>query len=70
MIFNINSTRGQTRVLTCVARVTCLVYINLRRSRVLIVHSFVSPCGVRLDFGFIQFALGSFYTDCPHKCII
>ena len=27
MIFNINSTRGQTRVLTCVARVTCLVII-------------------------------------------
>ena len=25
MIFNINSTRGQTRLLTCVARVTCLV---------------------------------------------
>ena len=28
MIFNINSTRGQTRFLTCVARVTCLVNIN------------------------------------------
>ena len=28
MIFNINSTRGQTRVLTCVARVTWLVTIN------------------------------------------
>ena len=27
MIFNINSTRGQTRFLTCVARVTCLVLI-------------------------------------------
>ena len=27
MIFNINSTRGQTRFLMCVARVTCLVYI-------------------------------------------
>ena len=27
MIFNINSTRGQTRFLTCVARVTCLVAI-------------------------------------------
>ena len=27
MIFNINSTRGQTRFLTCVARVTCLVGI-------------------------------------------
>ena len=27
MIFNINSTRGQTRFLTCVARVTCLVII-------------------------------------------
>ena len=25
MIFNINSTRGQMRFLTCVARVTCLV---------------------------------------------
>ena len=25
MIFNIISTRGQTRFLTCVARVTCLV---------------------------------------------
>ena len=25
MIFNINSARGQTRFLTCVARVTCLV---------------------------------------------
>ena len=24
MIFNINSTRGQTRFLTCIARVTCL----------------------------------------------
>ena len=28
MIFNINSTRGQTRFLTCVARVTCLVHLN------------------------------------------
>ena len=27
-IANINSTRGQTRFLTCVARVTCLVTIN------------------------------------------
>ena len=27
MIFNINSTRGQTRFLTCVARVTCLVIV-------------------------------------------
>ena len=33
MIFNINSTRGQTRFLTCVARVTCLVgLINGRHS--------------------------------------
>ena len=30
MIFNINSTRGQTRFLTCVARVTCLMYILLK----------------------------------------
>ena len=29
MIFNINSTRGQTRVLTCVARVTCLVLYKM-----------------------------------------
>ena len=29
MIFNIHSTRGQTRFLTCVARVTCLVYLIL-----------------------------------------
>ena len=28
MIFNVNSTRGQTRFLTCVARVTCLVIIK------------------------------------------
>ena len=28
MIFLINLTRGQMRFLTCVARVTCLVYIN------------------------------------------
>ena len=28
MIFNISSTRGQTRFLTCVARVTCLVLIK------------------------------------------
>ena len=28
MIFNINLTRGQMPFLTCVARVTCLVYIN------------------------------------------
>ena len=28
MIFNINSSRGQTRFITCVARVTCLVHIN------------------------------------------
>ena len=27
IIFNINSTRGQTRFLTCIARVTCLVCI-------------------------------------------
>ena len=27
MIFNSNSTRGQTRFLTCVARVTCLVVL-------------------------------------------
>ena len=31
MIFNINSTRGQTRFLTCVARVTCLVRNKLSR---------------------------------------
>ena len=30
MIFNINSTRGQTRFLTCVARVTCLVILILK----------------------------------------
>ena len=29
MIFNINSTRGQTRFLTWVARVTCLVFRNI-----------------------------------------
>ena len=29
MIFNINLTRGQMRFLTCVARVTCLVYDNI-----------------------------------------
>ena len=29
MIFNINSTRGQNRFLTCVARVTCLVEYNM-----------------------------------------
>ena len=29
MILNINSTRGQTRFLTCVARVTCLVIRNI-----------------------------------------
>ena len=28
MIFNINSTRGQTRFLACVARVTCLVLVK------------------------------------------
>ena len=28
MIFNINLTRGQMRFLTCVARVTCLVFCN------------------------------------------
>ena len=28
MIFNINSTRGQTRFLTCIARETCRVSIN------------------------------------------
>ena len=28
MIFNINSTCGQTRFLTCIARVTCLVRDN------------------------------------------
>ena len=31
MIFNINSTRGQTRFLACVARVTCLVIIIIIR---------------------------------------
>ena len=33
MIFNINSTRGQTRFITCVARVTCLVMNNERTCR-------------------------------------
>ena len=33
MIFNINSTRGQTRFLTCVARVTCLVLINYNNNQ-------------------------------------
>ena len=32
MIFNINSTGGQTRFLTCAARVTCLVLILLSHS--------------------------------------
>ena len=36
-IFNINSTRGQTRFLACVARVTCLV--RNKRSTKLGVHS-------------------------------
>ena len=31
MIFNINSTRGQMRFLTCVARGTCLVKVNWLR---------------------------------------
>ena len=35
MIFNINSTRGQTRFLTCVARVTCLVQQNPCRTTTL-----------------------------------
>ena len=33
------------------------------------VRSFVASC-VRVEFGLIQFALGSFYADCPHKRII
>ena len=43
------------------------VYINLRRSRDVFVPSFVCfVCYPR----FIQFALASFYADCPHKRII
>ena len=43
------------------------VYINLRRSRDAFVPSFVCfVCYPR----FIQFALASFYADCPHKRII
>ena len=43
------------------------LYINLRRSRDvasvrLCVRAFVRSC-------VIQFALGSFYADCPHKRI-
>ena len=33
MIFNINSTRGQMRFLTCVAQVTCLVAHNSAQLR-------------------------------------
>ena len=32
MIFNINSTRGQTRFLTCIARVTCLVRLRIHHA--------------------------------------
>ena len=38
MIFNINSTRGQTRFLTCVARVTCLVR-NKRSTKLETAHN-------------------------------
>ena len=42
MIFNINSTRGQTRFLTCVARVTCLVR-NKRSTKLGAVHVLLKP---------------------------
>ena len=45
MIFNINSTRGQTRFLTYVARVTCLVNNNIA-SNVLITVSKAAKSGV------------------------
>ena len=35
MIFNINSTRGQTRFLTCVGQVTCLVVLHKMQSTAL-----------------------------------
>ena len=28
------------------------------------------PSSIRPSVGFIEFALGSFYVDCPHKRII
>ena len=42
MIFNMNSTRGQTRFLTCVARVTCLVR-NKRSTKLGAVHVLLKP---------------------------
>ena len=42
MIFNINSTRGQTRFLACVARVTCLVR-NKRSTKLGAVHVLLKP---------------------------
>ena len=63
MIFNINSTRGQTRFLTSAARVTCLVYINLRRSRYCL---YVWGCG---DVFLLRASL-TYFGDllrCPHN---
>ena len=46
------------------------LYIHLRRSRDgAFVRSCVWSSGVSYP-QFIQFSLGSFYADCPYKCII
>ena len=51
----------------------CMVgnlYINLRRScDVADGRTDGVPSSIRLSVGFIQFALDSFYADCPHKRI-
>ena len=62
-------------VCMCVSVCTRHLYINLRRSRD---GSFVLsagrtdgvPSSKRPSVGFIQFALASYYADCPHKRII
>ena len=53
MIFNINSTRGQTRFLTCVARVTCLIELT----QLVFALCFAQKCIYLLLFCFIVITL-------------
>ena len=60
MIFNINSTRGQTRFLTCVARVTCLVRNKRSTKLVAVFYSAQLRCfeNGNDDFGVEAFWIG------------
>ena len=73
MIFNINSTRGQTRFLTCVARVTCLVLIMYTSCQIFFFFFFVSLFDFLVSSSFLSSLSSSFsctYSSSPFPLLL